>query len=391
MPVEGFVYPNEVEMGWSVLIVLYPFTTGVIAGAFVVSSLYYVFGIESFRPLARFSLVTALAFLLVAPLPLAAHLGRPERAIEIFLTPNFTSAMAAFGYIWVLYLLLVVTETWLVFRRDIVAYARAKSGIIGRMYALLTLGVYDVSEESLGRDRGIVKALAAIGIPTAFLLFHGYSGFMFGAVKANPWWSTPLMPIIFLLSAVVSGMALLVILYVVTMTIEGRSVDHRAVRQLAGWMTGFLALAVAVEILEVLTMLYEQEESWTIIRELITDKLAVSYLGIQFAFGSLLALAVMIGVGLLPLKERMVTALSTFAAFLVLIGVFAMRWNVVIGGQQVSRSLRGFINYVPEIGGREGILAAVVIMVMPLWLFVLIANFLPPWREAAPWRETDQD
>lgn len=391
MPVEGFVYPNEVEMGWSILIVLYPFTTGLVAGAFVVSSLYFVFGIESLRPLARFSLVTALAFLVVAPLPLAAHLGRPERAIEIFLTPNLTSAMAAFGYIWVAYLILVVTETWLVFRKDIVAYARSRSGIRGRIYALLTLGVYDVSEESLRRDQGIVKALAAIGIPSAFLLFHGYSGFMFGAVKANPWWSTPLMPIIFLLSAVVSGMALLVILYVVTMAIEGRSVDHRAVRQLAGWMTGFLALAVAVEVLEVLSMMYEQEESWSTIRELITDKLAVSYLGIQFALGSVLAMAILVGVGLLPLKDRMVTALSTFAAFLVLIGVFAMRWNVVIGGQQVSRSLRGFINYVPDIGGREGVLATIIILILPLGLFVLIANFLPPWREAAPWRETAED
>ena len=43
-----------------------------------------------------------------------------------------------------------------------------------------------------------------IGIPSAFLL-HGYVGFIFGSIKANPWWSSPLMPIVFLFSAMVSG------------------------------------------------------------------------------------------------------------------------------------------------------------------------------------------
>ena len=112
----GFVYPNEAEIQWSILIVIYPFITGLVAGAFIVSSFYHVFGLKVFKPVARFSLVTALAFLMVAPLPLQAHLGRPERAFEIFLTPNKTSAMAGFGYIWMFYLVLLLTETWLVFR-----------------------------------------------------------------------------------------------------------------------------------------------------------------------------------------------------------------------------------------------------------------------------------
>src|SRR3972149_11117836 len=122
--VQGFMYPNEAELQWSILIVLYPFITGLVAGAFVVSSLYHVFGMKALKPVARLALLTALAFLLIAPLPLQAHLGRPERALLIFLTPNFTSAMAGFGFIWLCYLILVVAETWLVFRPDIVAYAQ---------------------------------------------------------------------------------------------------------------------------------------------------------------------------------------------------------------------------------------------------------------------------
>src|SRR3972149_6354477 len=106
----GFVYPNEVEIQWSLLIVIYPFITGLVAGAFVVSSLYHVFNIKALKPVASLSLLTALAFLLVAPLALQAHLGRPERGFAIFLTPNMTSAMAGFGYIWLFYTILVLAE-----------------------------------------------------------------------------------------------------------------------------------------------------------------------------------------------------------------------------------------------------------------------------------------
>ena len=127
---EGFIYPNEIEAHWGLAIVLYPYITGLVAGAFIVSSLYHVFGINSLNPVARFSLITALAFALVAPLPLLLHLGQPLRAAEIFLSPNFTSAMSMFGYIWLFYLILLLVEIWLVFRKDIVDYhARASAGI----------------------------------------------------------------------------------------------------------------------------------------------------------------------------------------------------------------------------------------------------------------------
>src|SRR3972149_1780853 len=76
----GFLFPNEGIIEWDLLIVIYPYITGLVAGAFIVSSLYHVFGITSLKPVARFSLITALAFLLVTPMPLAIHLGRPDGA-----------------------------------------------------------------------------------------------------------------------------------------------------------------------------------------------------------------------------------------------------------------------------------------------------------------------
>src|SRR5918994_4525556 len=129
--VDGFMYPNEVELQWSVLIVLYPFITGLVAGAFILASLERVFKVEAVKPTYRLALLTALAFLLVAPLPLQLHLGHPERAFEMFLTPHRTSAMAMFGFVYLWYLLAVlVIELWLEFRPHIVERASSATGVL---------------------------------------------------------------------------------------------------------------------------------------------------------------------------------------------------------------------------------------------------------------------
>lgn len=377
---EGFVYPNDLDVQWNLLIVLYPYITGLVAGAFIVSSLYHLFGLSKLKPVARLSLVTALAFLLVAPMPLLLHLGHPERAFEIFLTPNLRSAMAGFGYIWLFYLILLLLEVWLVFREDIVRCANSSSGLKRIIYAVLALGVYDVSEASLEIDRKLVKVLAAIGIPGACLL-HGYVGFIFGAVKANPWWSTPLMPLIFLISAIVSGIALLIVLYVVATVVTGRFLDHDCVHSMTNWLLGFLIVDVVLESLEVVVRMYESEESWELIRQLVTHKIGLTYFGLQFTLGALVPLIILGAIGFTRLRSQIRTSMQCLACVLVLIGVFAMRWNVVIGGQLFSKSLRGFTHYTPELTGHEGILVAAGLLALPFVILALEAWLVPIWHE----------
>lgn len=379
---DGFAYPNETEIGWSILIVVYPFITGLVAGAFVMSSLYHVFNIKSLKPVASFSLLMALAFLLVAPMPLQAHLGRPERAFSIFLTPNFTSAMAGFGYIWLGYLVLVLVETWLVFRPDIIRYAETSTGPKRLVYQALTLGVHEIDEKTRRIDEKVIRALAGIGIPAAALL-HGYVGFLFGSLKANPWWSTPLMPTIFLMSAIVSGVALLIVMYVGTMKLLARPLDDACLGALVKWLLGFLLVDLALEGLEVLNMVYQAEESWEIISRLITEGIPISYFGIQLFLGSLIPVLLLHAVAGSLVRGEKATWVAFLSALLVLVGVFAMRWNVVIGGQLVSKSLHGLLTYTPTLGGREGVLAAAAIMTLPFYIFSLIVSFLPPWGRPA--------
>src|SRR5204863_7248899 len=138
--VEGFMYPNEIALQWSVLIVLYPFITGLVAGAFILASLERVFNVDAVKPTYRLALLTALSFLLVAPLPLQLHLGHPERSLEMYLTPHRSSAMAMFGFFYLCYLMAVLLlEIWLDSRRDTVLKSQPETGLPPFIYSLLTL------------------------------------------------------------------------------------------------------------------------------------------------------------------------------------------------------------------------------------------------------------
>ena len=151
--VEGYMYPNEVTLYWSVLIVLYPYITGLVAGAFILASLERVFRVDAVKPIYRLALLTALAFLLDAPLPLQFHLGHPERSYEMYFTPHATSAMAMFGYVYMWYLMAVlVFEIWLDYRREIVLLSQQSKGLMRVIYKIMTLGSNNISERSLRID-----------------------------------------------------------------------------------------------------------------------------------------------------------------------------------------------------------------------------------------------
>lgn len=376
----NYSYPNDLHIIWSLMIVIYPYITGVVAGAFVVSSLYHVFGRKELKPVARFSLLTSFAFLCFAAVPLLNHLGHPERAFNIIFTPNFSSAMAGFGFLLNLYLTIIILEIWFVFRKDIIEMARENRGFKRLFYAVLALGVYDTSEEALKKDDKIIKVLSAIGIPAACLL-HGYVGFLFGALKSNPWWSTPLMPIIFLFSAMVSGIAMIIVLYQIIMKFKGWSIDQKCLQSLCNWLWLFLIVTSVLEVLEIVVLAYERAEEWEVISKLIVYKLSFSYISLQMILGALIPfILLMIIVVMSPyLHERVRNSLAIASSLLLLLQVFAMRWNVVIGGQIFSKSLRGFRDYHPAFMGKEGILVAIIILTAPLIVLTILHKILPPF------------
>ncbi len=380
--ITGYAFPNDIHVLWSLMIVMYPYITGFVAGSFIVTSLYHVFGRQEFKPIAKLSLAASFCFLLIAGMPLQLHLGHPERGFKVMITPNFTSAMAGFGLLYTSYLVIVAFEVWFVWRQDIIEAARRSRGLKRRIYAAMALWTYDSSDEAKAVDHKVITVLAGIGLPMACML-HGYVGFIFGAIKANPWWSSPLMPVIFLLSAAVSGIALLTIVYQVVSKARRVPAQASTVSAMARWLWLFLILTITLELLEIIMLAYEKSEPWHIISELLTTRLEFSFITVQMIIGGLIPL-ILLGIVVLMnayLHERVRNTLSVAAALLLLLQVFSMRWNVVIGGQLLSKSLRGLRSpYVPDLFGREGVVAAVLLFIAPFVLMWIFDRVLPIHR-----------
>ena len=255
--VEGFMYPNEVELQWSVLIVLYPFLTGLVAGAFILASLERVFNVEAVKPTYRLALLTALAFLLVAPLPLQLHLGHPERSFEMYLTPHTTSAMAMFGFVYLWYLMAVlVLEIWLDYRRDIVVLSQSTTGFTRLIYRVLTLGLEQYQRTCASyrrsrrmadhRDRNSVRFFAARVCRIHFRLDQGQS-----LVVA------PLMPVVFLFSAMVSGIATVMLVYMFATWSRKQTIDMRCVDTIARYLFYTFIIDFSLEMLDLIHRIYE--------------------------------------------------------------------------------------------------------------------------------------
>ncbi|HVZ23574.1 MAG TPA: NrfD/PsrC family molybdoenzyme membrane anchor subunit [Vicinamibacterales bacterium] len=381
--VQGFIYPNEVELQWSLLIVLYPYITGLVAGAFILASLERVFNVEAVKPTYRLALLTALAFLIVAPLPLQLHLGHPERSYEMYFTPHRTSAMAMFGFVYLWYLMAVLlVEIWLEYRREIVEAWQRGHGVRRAVYAVLALGAKNVGPEALRVDDAVGRIVTIVGIPSAFLL-HGYVGFIFGSVKANPWWSTPLMPIVFLFSAIVSGVALVMVLYETATWYRRVPTDMRCLDAIARYLLIAFVIDFSLEMLDLVHRVYEADESFKTLDFMVHTQLYVSQILVQIIGGTLVPIAVLAVVLAAKPPARVRRVAYAVAGVLTLVGIFAMRWNVVIGGQLFSKSFLGYTTYKVEFATREGLGVALGLLILPFVLLAGLVRLLPPWTASA--------
>ena len=363
------------------MIVLYPYITGLVAGAFILASLANVFKVEALKPTYRLALLSALAFLIVAPLPLQMHLGHPERSFEMYLTPHVESAMAMFGFVYLWYLTAVLlVELWLDYRREIVEWAQTTSGPLRWFYKILTLGSYNVSPNALRIDAAVARTVTIIGIPSAFLL-HGYVGFIFGSIKANPWWSSPLMPIVFLFSAIVSGIALVLVLYMAVSKLTNRKIDMRCVDAMGFYLLIAFIVDFALEFLDLIHRIYEADESFHTLDFMVHTKLYLPHIVIQIFLGTLVPIGLLALVQLIKMNARARIGLYTVSGMVTLIGIFAMRWNVVIGGQLFSKSFLGYTTYKMDIVHREGLLAAIILMILPFVILWALIKLFPPFED----------
>ncbi len=378
---DGYIYPNEIALNWDLLIVMYPYITGLVAGAFILASLNRVFDIKALRPTYEISLLTALSFMLVATMPLISHLGQPLRFYEMLITPHLTSAMAIFGFVYLWYLMVVLLlEIWFDYRYDMVIWSQQKKGFMKFLYKALTLWISDTSPKSRKTDDKLGYFITVIGIPSAFLL-HGYVGFIFGSIKANPWWSTVMMPVIFLFSAMVSGIALVMFIYMMVTYLRKQKVEMNALDTIAKYLFYILILDFTLESLDQIHRIYEADESFDILKILVRGKLFFTFFIMQIGVGTLIPLATL---GFLQFKKpraRIRKIIYWAISVCVLVGIFYMRWNVVIGGQLFSKSFYGFTSYKVDLIRGLDVWLSLLWFIVPFFILAFLLWLLPPWKK----------
>lgn len=365
---------------WGLLIVTYPFISGLVAGSFVVASLSHVFHRHQLDKLAPLALIVSFALLIVAPVTVLADARQPVNGFELFTRPHIPwSPLGDFTVIWLTYVVLMFVECYFAFREGNV---RRSEGIgwQAKLSRIMALGSTDLSEGTRRRDTRMLMILSAIGILLAFL-FHGYIGFVFGGIKARAVWSTPLMPILFIVSAMVSGVAFMYLVYVLVCRYYRERVDRSISSTLLNYLMGFILLDVYLDAVDLVTSgvsAYTQGPVSTAFdRIFLSGPHAFPYLGLQLGLG----LVVPIVLWLIP-RVRQSLLGGSVISLCVLIGVFAMRFNVVIGGQMESKISHNLINMQIPFTGFDSVQTVIGVFGIAFLVFLLLASLLP-WRDGA--------
>lgn len=282
------------QEAFGVFIAVYFYLTGLSAGSFILSTLAYGFGMEKYKPIGRVGIILATVLLVIAPLFLLLHIGMPQRAWHLFIYLNMSSPITWGSFLLVLYPINCLIYAYFMFK------GKAKS----------------------------TKIFAFIGIPLAILV-HGYTGFILAFGKARALWNTALMPILFLASAIVSGIALMILVFFIKERFFSKTKSPNRdlvfnLSKLLGWAIVFDLFLVACDLI-VLSISH-------------SDAQAAAHLILAGKFGLLFVLVENILGKIFPLILVLVPRFRTpatviIASILVIIGIFFMRYIVVLGGE----------------------------------------------------------
>ena len=99
---------------------------------------------------------------------------------------------------------------------------------------------------------------------------------------------------------------------------------------------------------------------------MVHTRLWYSQVVLQIILGTLVPLLLLAATQLFRLAEATRRAMYVTAGGLILVGIFAMRWNVVIGGQLFSKSFLGYTTYKLDFVTREGLLPAIALLLLPV-------------------------
>lgn len=271
------------HMSYDWMIVAYFFLGGISAGSYIFSVIANYWRKE-FKPLAKTAAILAPVSLGLGMLILLIDLGQPLRAAGLFLNFNPTSAISWGIWFLNIFLVLSLIYAWFLIRGE---------------------------EEK-------IKKVACIGLP--FSLIAGtYTGILLAQAPGRALWHSALTPILFLVGGLISGLALVML---VSMGIE----DKALLKKLGKVIVGLLSLELGLILVEIIVLSNGGVRGVDIIKSLLIGELSLLFWVLEIILGAVLPMYII-------LRTKMGTSASALASLLVLMGIYTMRYIVVVGGQ----------------------------------------------------------
>jgi len=305
------------------------------------------------------------------------------RFFEVYTRPNYFSMMAWMVWLYTGYFVLLLFELWFESRQDLVQWSQ-KPGFSGTISRWLALGSKESSASSRQHDEKVVKVLGSIGVPLA-ILFHGGVGALFGVISARPAWNSGLFPLLFLVSALVSGGALITAIYAFLAPNRGSEAHRSLVSDLGKLILGLTLLDILFTFAEYSIAMYGAipGDVTPLLKTMTGPFWYVFWIG-QVGLGMI------IPVVLLSLKStRQSPVWIGVAGISIVVAFVSVRLNIVIpplsvpelqGLEQAVPSLRMSMTYVPSL--MEWFLS-IGIIGLGMALFALGYNLLPVKPQAA--------
>lgn len=289
---------HEPSLGWPIAVYFY--MTGLSAGSFIMSTLAYGFGVKKFKPLGKIGVTLAVILLVLAPINLIIDLGVPLRAWHLFPYLNAASPITYGSFLLTIYPINCMIYGFFMFTHN---------------------------------DK-LTKAFGLIGIPLA-LSVHGYTGFILAMSKARALWNTALMPFLFLVSAMVSGIAMMMLVLIIwgKFFTKDRKVNESLLWDLSAILSVTIGLDLFLVFSDVAVLLTADSEAREAAMLILTMNFSPIFVGGEIILGSIIPVLLMV----LPWTRRRVFP-TAIAAFLVMAGIMCMRYVMVIGGQSVPLS-----------------------------------------------------
>ena len=359
---------------WGLWVSAYIYYIGLSAGAFLLSSLIYVFGMKKLERIGKMALLVAIITLCMALLSIFFDLGREWRAYRVMTSPNFSSMMGWMVWLYTAYFLLLFVELWFALRPDLARWAERTDwrGSVGRLIARTKGPLTKVQEDDA---RGWLRWLGTFGVPLA-VSFHGGVGALLGTVEARSYWHSPLMPILFLVGALLSGGALMT--FAVAAFWPNRDQVWRdTVHFLGKVVLGLIAFDLLLEWAEVsIPLWYGIGHEADLMRRVLFGEYWYAFWIVHLLIGAVIPILLILFRGRSPFAVGL-------AGFLVACTFLAVRLNMVVPGlvdpnlhelQNAFTDRRLVFHYFPSFFEAQVTLAMVV---MGCAMFYLGCKFLP--------------